>query len=170
IQDRVEPLPQRDRPAVTGVSSFGFGGTNAHLVLGAAPQREEVRDADAGEVLELVPLSARSDAALMHRAAEWAEAARAHGAEAGWTARAAAAAALRGDHYEHRAAVVAADGAELSAGMAALANGEPAPGLAGPRRAARRRPRLVLVFPGQGSQWPGMGRRLAASTPAFRDA
>ncbi|MBX9391956.1 acyltransferase domain-containing protein, partial [Streptomonospora nanhaiensis] len=104
------------------------------------------------------------------RAAAWARLARANADDPSWLPRAAAAAALRGDHDRHRAAVVAADAAELAAGMDALAAGERAADVCGPNTVSRRARRPVLVFPGQGSQWEGMGRLLAASVPAFRAA
>ncbi|MGW3964541.1 type I polyketide synthase [Amycolatopsis sp. NPDC005003] len=54
-------LPDRGRPAVAGVSSFGWSGTNAHLVLEAAPATEP---SPATEIAELIPVSAASPAAL----------------------------------------------------------------------------------------------------------
>ncbi|MER7431464.1 SDR family NAD(P)-dependent oxidoreductase, partial [Nonomuraea rubra] len=77
----------------------------------------------------------------------------------------AAAAALRGDHDRHRAAVVAASPEELATAMTALAEG---PDEASTRR--RRTQRPTLVFPGQGAQWEGMGKQLADAVPAFRAA
>ena len=69
--------------------------------------------------------------------------------------------------FEHRAVVLGAGREELLAGLAAVAAGEPAAGavtgLVPPGGAGR----VVLVFPGQGSQWAGMGAELAAASPVF---
>ncbi|WP_031525344.1 type I polyketide synthase [Streptomyces sp. NRRL F-5123] len=68
--------------------------------------------------------------------------------------------------FEHRAAVTGSGTAELRERLAALAAGEPAPGVVtGTARTAG--PGVVLVFPGQGSQWPGMGRELLDSSAVF---
>ena len=218
-----QPWPRRGDgtpPALAGVSSFGFGGTNAHLVLTTAPDtdragapdgafaaragqdthgtdgahRAEGPDAAPGAagrpgtlrpvgsapVPRLVPVSAKTPEALRRRATAWAGRAGAPqsaGEAAGkapsgtdWLGRAAAAAALRQAHAPHRAAVVAADRAELATAMAALGRGEHDPATAGPRSVGRRAPRVAMVFSGQGSQWDGMGRDLAAALPAFREA
>ena len=67
---------------------------------------------------------------------------------------------------EHRAVVLAADRDSGLAGLAALAGGDPAGNLVtGTARAGR----VVLVFPGQGSQWAGMGVELAAESPVFAE-
>src|SRR5262249_45373217 len=69
--------------------------------------------------------------------------------------------------FEHRAAVVAADRTELASALEALAQGRPTPRTVVGRRADDGK--LVFVFPGQGSQWEGMGRALADHVPVFRD-
>ncbi|MFC4534993.1 SDR family NAD(P)-dependent oxidoreductase [Sphaerisporangium dianthi] len=202
VQSEAGPWPERPSgPAVAGVSSFGFGGTNAHIVLTAAPSALPPGSTEAtgttgtsrhtgttgsapsdgtatsdgtvtpdAAAVHLFPVSARSEAALRRRAAAWAETARRHEGDPGWPARAAAAAALRSDHHRYRAAVVASDAGELAEAMTALAEGRRAPGVSGPHAAGHRSQRPTLVFPGQGAQWEGMGRRLAETVPAFRDA
>ncbi|CAL9588338.1 Phthiocerol synthesis polyketide synthase type I PpsD [Nocardiopsis dassonvillei] len=173
VQDEAHPLPE-EAPVIAGVSSFGFGGTNAHLVVATAPaapaaERDE-RPESAVPRAHVVPVSGRTAAALERRALRWAEEAERHLEDPGWLARAAAAAALRADHHPHRAAVVATDARALSNGMRALAAGRSHPDVCGPGIAGRTPRRPVMVFPGQGSQWDGMGRGAAAVIPEFRDA
>jgi acyl transferase domain-containing protein/acyl carrier protein len=69
--------------------------------------------------------------------------------------------------FGHRAVVIGADSGELAAGLAALAAGEPAPRVVSGVADAAGRGRVVFVFPGQGGQWAGMGRELAAASPVF---
>jgi myxalamid-type polyketide synthase MxaE and MxaD len=170
IQSRGEPWPTQKQSAVAGVSAFGFGGSNAHVVLAAAPVPNVQPMGQEISPAQLVPVSARSEASLRNHALAWAEAARTESADPSWLSAVAGAASLRSDHHTQRATVVASSGRELAAGMRAIARGEQVPNVAGPRAAPRRPPRVVFVFPGQGSQWPGMGQRLAASVPAFREA
>ena len=66
--------------------------------------------------------------------------------------------------FEDRAVVVGSGLGDLAAGLGLVARGEPGPGVAAGRAG---RGGVVLVFPGQGSQWPGMGRDLAAASPVF---
>ncbi|TQE22236.1 SDR family NAD(P)-dependent oxidoreductase [Streptomyces ipomoeae] len=75
--------------------------------------------------------------------------------------------ALTRAHFEHRAAVVGATREELLGAVAALARGEAVEGTALGR--ARPGGKVVFVFPGQGSQWIGMGRALAAAHPVFAE-
>lgn len=73
----------------------------------------------------------------------------------------------RGPGLAHRAVIVGAGRAEFLDGLAALAAGEQARNLtsAGPLDPGK----VVFVFPGQGSQWPGMGRDLYAGSTVFRE-
>ena len=69
--------------------------------------------------------------------------------------------------FEHRAVITGTGRDELTASLAALAAGEPSASVV--TGAAADPGRVVFVFPGQGGQWPGMGRDLAASCPVFAD-
>ncbi|TLF56570.1 SDR family NAD(P)-dependent oxidoreductase, partial [Nonomuraea sp. KC401] len=152
-----------DRPRRAAVSSFGISGTNAHVII---EQGDPVVPAPDEEFdLPAVPwiLSAKSPEALAgqaRRLAEWAT------PDIPVTAAGAALAAGRAA-LDHRAVVVGGDRDELLAGLRALAGGSDAPGvLAGSGRPGR----LALLFTGQGSQRPGMGKDLAAAFPVFAQA
>src|SRR5205814_6681853 len=114
----VLPWPRTDRPAVAGVSSFGFGGTNAHAVLRAAPVAP-VPSLDPAPGPVLLALSARSPASLAAAAGAYAGAIRSC---ASWAevAGLAAAAAWERSHVEYRCAVVGTDPAGLLAGLDAV--------------------------------------------------
>ncbi|MBH1986281.1 MAG: amino acid adenylation domain-containing protein [Burkholderiales bacterium] len=157
------------------VSSFGVGGTNAHVIVEEAPpvtQPAAPLGVDAGLGLQWLPLSARHPEALKQRALDLAEHLnnRLHD---GTQARgelplsAVAATLMRGRQaMPVRAAVVAHGTAEAVDALRALAA---APSLSGP--AGTKRPtRLVFLFPGQGSQHPGMARELVEALPAFQEA
>jgi acyl transferase domain-containing protein/acyl carrier protein len=148
--------PATDRPRRAGVSSFGISGTNAHLIVEEAPEPEPAPAVEAGPVPWVV--SARSEAALRARARQLAEHVAAHpgstAAEVGWSL------VTTRPTFEHRAVVVGA------AALSALARGEAHPDVV-TGRANLGGPGPVLVFPGQGSQWPGMGARLLDGSPVF---
>jgi acyl transferase domain-containing protein/acyl carrier protein/NADP-dependent 3-hydroxy acid dehydrogenase YdfG len=155
--------PDDARP-VAGVSSFGIGGTNAHVVLAAppgdagAPRRNEpLRD-------YVLPLSARSPEALRDVARGYA--AHLAGPEREPVHDVCFTAAVRRSRHEHRLAVVGHDRGELAARLDALLRAGSAPGIVASRVSASTS-RVAFVFPGQGSQWIGMGLGLAAAEPAF---
>ncbi|MGW7255720.1 SDR family NAD(P)-dependent oxidoreductase [Streptomyces sp. NPDC054834] len=159
------------RPARAGVSAFGFGGTNAHVVLEQAPAtgpRTEDQDGRAARAHVLV-VSARSHDRIGDVAAGLARLLSADDApQLGDVAHTLA---------RHRrgsvcAAVVARTRQEAAGLLGALARREEAPGCVPPgtddlpaRSSGARRP--VFVFSGHGSQWPGMGLGLLRDEPAF---
>ena len=169
VAQTLTPWPEKAGRGVAGVSSFGFGGANAHVVLTEAPQVRVTRQADhtAEDRVELLPLSARSPEALAALAGRY-ELALAAGvplADLCYTAGA------RRGHHDHRLAVVGDSPAELAESLAAYRQGAPHPGLssAGHCRPGQR-PGVVFLFSGQGSQWCGMGQRLYAEEPVFQEA
>jgi myxalamid-type polyketide synthase MxaE and MxaD len=158
------PWPRGAERRCAGVSSFGVGGTNAHVILEEAPALPEPPAAD-GTGPWLFTLSARTPEALDAAAAAWEE--RLSPAESladvAWTA------AARRTHHKHRLACVAGSREELAGALGAFRRGEPAPGLCAGRAEPGSVPRKVFVFSGHGSQWVGMGRELLAREPVVRD-
>jgi acyl transferase domain-containing protein len=155
-------LPPSTHPPLAAVSAFGFGGTNAHAVLEAAPRQADRPGVTSA--LELVlPVSARSPEALVELANMYAD--RLASCDAAQAAELCAAAALHRTHHPHRYAVAAADPGKLvrrlrSTRRRALRGSRDRP-------AGEGRP-LAFVFCGQGSQWPQMGRDVLAAQPVVR--
>ena len=161
VQDRLERF---SGSALAGVSSFGFGGTNAHVVLETAPE-SGVRKPDKAPRAWLLPLSARSPEALAAIVRQHVELA----SDASIDARCATA-SLRRSHLPHRVALVGRDLPALQAHGRAVLAGQGQPGLRVGQLAAVARPTVVFAFAGQGSQRAGMARALLADEPVFRAA
>ncbi|MGW7793598.1 type I polyketide synthase, partial [Streptomyces tricolor] len=156
--------PRHDRPRRAGVSSFGISGTNAHVILEQAPPAPAAPQ-PTGPEGPAVPwlLTARTPAALAGQAAALLGHLDTHPgldpSDVGWTLATARA------RFAHRASITGTDPADLRAALAALADGGTARNLAEGTAPGRARP--VFVFPGQGSQWPGMATELLESSPVF---
>ncbi|MFF9087423.1 SDR family NAD(P)-dependent oxidoreductase [Streptomyces sp. NPDC014991] len=178
VRTETGPWPHPGRPLVAGVSSFGMGGTNCHVVLAQAPvsppaaRTADAADADLGTAdadrgePDLLPwvISGAGRAAL-HAQAErlhaFATGTEPSPADVAWSL-ATTRAALR-----HRAVVLAPDARGLLAGTEALASGRAHPAVV--TGTARPGP-VGFVFTGQGAQRIGMGMRLHAAFPAYAAA
>jgi acyl transferase domain-containing protein len=145
------------------VSSFGVSGTNAHVIL------EQVDETEVADTLTEGPvpwvLSAKSETALRAQAARLRE----FVSETPDLSTVDVGRALVSSRtpFEHRAVVVAEERDEFLRGLAVVADGEATAGVV----SGRVRPvgKVAFVFPGQGTQWAGMGRDLLASSPVFRE-
>ncbi|WP_434100462.1 SDR family NAD(P)-dependent oxidoreductase [Streptomyces werraensis] len=157
--------PREGRPRRAGVSAFGVSGTNAHLILEEAPEEVAEPPLSSAGVVPLV-VSARSARALAGQAGRLA----AFVEESDGVSLASVAGALVAGRavLGERAVVVAESGAEALGGLSALARGESAPGVVS-GSAAGALGKVVWVFPGQGSQWAGMGRELLDTSPVFAE-
>lgn len=179
-----EPLRLGSRPArrrgdpapVVGVNSFGFGGTNASVVLATAPVTAALEEPASGEVpaLPATPLpplllSARSPAALRLLAGRW-QARLAETPDGDLPALLRGAARHR-DLQPQRLALRGRTAAELAAALADWSEGRDNPAATeGQAPAASDIPAggLAFVFSGNGSQFPGMAREALAASPALR--
>ncbi len=164
VQQRVSAWPEHPEPALAGVSSFGFGGTNAHVVLAEAPRSGRETHDDLTENRNqsfLLPLSARSEAALRSLAQRYLDLLtrdyRLHDI--------CYSASVRRTHHDYRLALTFKTREELVERLQAAVSGQYAPGVVLGRRSASREPKLAFVFSGQGPQWWAMGRELLAYEP-----
>jgi acyl transferase domain-containing protein/acyl-CoA synthetase (AMP-forming)/AMP-acid ligase II/aryl carrier-like protein len=151
-----------ERPRHAGVSTFGFGGSNAHVILSEAPARApSASTAQAVRPSHVLALSARSAKALAELALSWADA-----LPALTLADACFSANVGRKHFAQRAAFVASNTSELCAELRRFA-GEPT--LAA-RTPTRSRPQQLAVVFGEHVSPPGAGRALYAAEPEFRRA
>ncbi len=156
IPTSLEAWPAGEGPRRAAVSSFGIGGTNAHAVLEQAPPAGETQP---GRPWRLLPLSARSPAALEQVAARLA----AHLERRPDLSIDDLAFTLQQGRraFDHRSFVVCAEPASAVASLGA-------PGLARRRVKAGEPPPVYFLFPGQGSQHPGMAGEIYRTEPLFR--
>src|SRR5262245_46187182 len=173
VKVAAETLPwtsTESRTRVAGVSSFGFGGTNAHVVVEEAPRREAEA---AGEAIESIggpyplAISARTEAGLKELAGRYASWLRGrNGADLSDVCHTAN---TGRNHFEHRAVVVCDSRDAAQTKLDALARGESAAGTISGLAPRQHRPRVAFLFPGQGLQYAGMARELYERAPAFRE-
>ncbi|MFG2312775.1 type I polyketide synthase [Streptomyces sp. NPDC048566] len=165
-------------PRRAGVSSFGVSGTNVHVILEEAADERQPEAADpggaagdgpaAGVVGGLVPwaVSAKSEAALRQQARRLADFAGSGAgpdlAAVGWSLLSSR------SRFEHRAVVLGRTREGLLTSLTALSEGRESASVVRGRAAAPGG--TVFVFPGQGSQWAGMGRQLYDAFPAFAES
>ncbi|OBG29797.1 type I polyketide synthase [Mycobacterium sp. 852002-51057_SCH5723018] len=162
------------RPRIAGVSSFGFAGTNAHVIIEEAPVAPAVGQAVPAPIavdragsrrFSVLPLSARTPAALVQVADQYRRWLSAHPeatlAELCFTAGVGRA------HFEHRAALVVNSRESASELLGAVADDRPAPGLV--RGVSDDTPKTAWLFTGQGSQYAGMARELFDTEPVFAE-
>lgn len=170
IPTQMYPWPAGPKPRFAGVSSFGFGGTNAHIIVEEAPQLPAPSAEPAPGRPYLLPLSAHSPEALRSLAGSYVDFFK---TMAGDTADGTPVADIcytagtRRTHYDYRLALVGHSGQEFSQKLEEFLQGNNSAKMtAGQRAGDRVKP--VFVFSGQGPQWWAMGRELLAQEPVFR--
>ncbi len=178
IPTEAQSWPRGIRPRLAGVSSFGFGGTNAHVILGEAPvaaplskdasiaqATNQSKTIEPDKVHQLLTLSAKTAPALMALAQRYSDWLTHHtdaklsdlcfSANTGRTA------------FEHRLAVLSQSPEQLQAQLQAFIQGEPSELH---QAQAQPNPTVAFLFTGQGSQSPGMGQQLYQTEPVFKAA
>jgi amino acid adenylation domain-containing protein len=164
VPTKLEPWPETNGPAMAGVNSFGFGGSNAHAILEEPPP--SAADGSArGPPPNLFTVSARTPDALRKYADRFANYLPQAGApleDVCFTA------ARRRTHHEHRLAVVGNDVGEMSRHLRSYLKGEDVPDVTAARAPREHEPCLAFAFSGMGPQWWCMGRTLLEEEPVYR--
>ncbi len=167
VVEEIQAWPKGEKPRVAGISSFGFSGTNAHIVVQEAPPFAQV-ERRAALPLQILTLSSKSPGALSdlvqayrkylgHTAQEWADIC--------FTANTGRA------NLSCRLALVAADPREALEKMQSYLTGQDIAGLFSEQtQRASTTLKVAFLFTGQGSQYVGMGRELYETQPTFKQA
>ncbi len=173
VQTELGEWPQGEGDLVAGVSSFGFGGTNAHLIVGEAPREDGEKyafsDAEAAkESVVALGISGKSEGAMRAQAEQTGASLSAGVAwgnyrDAGYTSLA------RREPFEHRAVALGKSASELGEKLTALGRGDILEGVTFGRVRGESATPVVFVFGGQGSQWLGMCGDLVREEAVFRD-
>ena len=155
---RTMPWPGSEQPRRVGVSAFGMSGTNAHMILEGGAD-----DQARSEPVVPMPwiLSARSATDLTTMGARLLDVV---GRNERWTSDAVARTLATRTAFPHRAVLLG----DHRRALRALVDGHDDADLV--VDVARPPGRVVFVFPGQGTQWPGMARRLLVESPVFAEA
>jgi acyl transferase domain-containing protein/SAM-dependent methyltransferase len=163
----VETIPwPLDGTRLAGLSSFGFSGCNAHVILEQAPNLPALQSAGADRPLHILALSAR-EARTVRELAQRYEATLTddmnladvcHTANGGRS------------HFNSRLAVIGATIGEVRRALGAFIKEQPSEAVASGRRDGAARPQVAFLFTGQGAQYPNMGLELYKTSPTFRKA
>lgn len=160
VSAKLTPWPAGATPRRAGVSAFGVGGTNAHVVLEEAPARDAVAPTRSHQ---LILVSARTPTALDAASARLGE--RLASATVTELADAAYTLQVGRREFPHRRMMVCGDAAQAAAW---LAQGDARRVVS--QKCELRDPPVVFMFPGQGAQYAGMGAQLNEQEPVFREA
>lgn len=166
VPTRQQAWPEGKR-RLAGISSFGFGGTNAHLILEEAPVRRVKEDARPRPHY-LLTLSAKSEAGLRDLSDRYvlhlAQNTELLPADVCYSAN------IGRSHFSNRLGVAAASIDEMAQKLKAYASGETPAGLFAGIAGKAGNPPLAFLFTGQGSQYAGMAKSLFDTQPVFRQA
>ncbi|MCP4512191.1 MAG: type I polyketide synthase, partial [Fuerstiella sp.] len=163
VPTQLQVWPSHRSRRIAGVSSFGFSGTNAHLVLEQAPDLPEVRPEN-DRPKHLLVLSAKSEQALKELAGKYHDALDQplHFPDVCYTA------ATGRSHFTHRLALAAEGIEQAKQLLVAARDGQRSAGLERGRADSQQPTKIAFLFTGQGSQYVGMGRELYQTQPTFR--
>ncbi|MBP0027565.1 type I polyketide synthase [Roseofilum sp. Guam] len=180
IPTSLMPWSDEGKPRIAGVSSFGMGGTNAHIVLEEAP-REGNRhtstalsdrgnsEDDLERSLHILTLSGKTEKALEDLVSRYQKHLETDPdlaiADVCYTAN------TGRQHFQHRLAVIASDPKELAEKLLGWKRGQEVVGLScGEFDRGSASSKIAFLFTGQGSQYVNMGKQLYESQPTFRQA
>jgi len=164
VPTRLVDWPSQHGRRIAGVSSFGFSGTNVHLILEEAPQ-PAAAEVEIERPRHLLVLSGQNEASLRDNARQFAEFINQHPddvADVCFTAAAGRA------HLLHRLAVTGTDAAEIAQRLVDFGQPKASAGAYHAAVDEQRRPRIAFLFTGQGSEFVGMARELYQTQPTFR--
>ncbi len=165
IPTQPQPWPRGEQQRVAGVSSFGFGGTNAHVILTEAPVPSP-KAAGLDPPLHLLPLSAKTETALQDLRLTYQAFLR--NSQDQDLADICYTASIGRAHFRHRLVVLASSRQQVLEQLERIDHGDSGPGTSQGIVNLQGAPQISMLFTGQGSQYAGMGQQLYSTQPTFR--
>ena len=163
VVQELEPWPDTTQPRLAGVSGFGFGGSNAHVVL-EGPPAEDNSSMESADGACLLPLSARTEKALRDLASRYIDFL---GNDPPLWRDVCYTAALRRDHHDCRLVVMAQTPSDARELLRSYLGGDPRPGVFSGRKPYGRGLKIAFVYDGPAEKWKSFGEGLARSLPGF---
>ena len=176
LADTMLPLAEGGEPAFIGVNSFGYGGTNAHILLGSAPDTGNALTKHSGGDIEvsargaphILPLSAETEAGLSALASSYIRFLEEPSAPS--VDDVVFSAAVRRSHLSKRLAVIGHDRKAIVDKLRKYVDGGQGEDIFVGQNAISGADRLAFVYSGMGPQWWAMGQELFKSDPVYREA
>jgi acyl transferase domain-containing protein/acyl carrier protein len=165
IPRTLTPFGQDGAQRFAGISSFGFSGTNVHMVLEDAA-RPHIDLPEIERPAHIFTLSAKNEAALKESAAHFEDYLGRNPSEA--IADICYTTNVGRSHFKYRLAIVAGELKDIQDNIAVFESGRRSKNLFAGQMQENRPPEIVFMFTGQGAQQAGMGRQLYETQPVFR--
>ena len=172
VATKLAPWSTNGQSRIAGVSSFGFVGTNAHIVLEEAPnevrsQKSEVRSEELERSLHLLTLSAKTEKALEELVSSYQSYLEADNnaqklGDICYTAN------IGRGEFDYRLAVVTSNKQDLLEKLEEYRQGENVTGICSGQLTSQTGTKIAFLFTGQGSQYLQMGRQLYETQPTFK--
>lgn len=157
-----------EKPRLAGISSFGFGGTNTHVIVEEAPQKVKTNNAFGELPCHILTLSAKCEKALQELVQRYEEFLSHNStikiADLCFTAN------TGRSHFNYRLALVAESTEELREQLKAFETQEDIRGVVSGQLSSKKRPKIAFLFTGQGCQYVNMARELYSTQPIFHKA
>lgn len=167
IPTELQKWPRSQKPRFAGISTFGFGGTNAHVVIEEAPQASQ-KPETIERPLHLLTLSAKSDVALRELAQRYEEFFASHPEVS--LADVCFSANTGRTHFSDRLCIITESISQLRQQLTAFVAGKETAGLLQGKVKSRKRPKIAFLFPGEGLKDLTIRRQLYDTQPTFRAA
>lgn len=167
VPTKLEPLPTDKDTHFVGVNSFGYGGTNAHVLLQSAPAHpKNISKTNSALSRFILPLSARSENALKSTAAQFLSYLNRLKTEQ--LSDVLYTLIHRRTHHNHRLAITALDFGSLASSLQNYCNDVADENIVQAKADAEQVPEVIFIYTGMGPQWWGMGNQLIQSNQIFR--
>jgi acyl transferase domain-containing protein/acyl carrier protein len=169
VNTALQDWPNNNVVRYAGVNSFGYGGSNAHVLLEEAPEKTPLKSTKNPSQFQLIPLSAKSDAALADLAAKNAYFLSAN-READSLDNLIYTLSQRRSHHSHRMVLLAQHSEDVHKNLQLFSMGRQVEDVVTGQADLSEDRKVVFVYTGMGPQWFGMGKELMETEAVFNEA